>query len=44
VRLELSPTFYSWLTIFGNRVKIVAPTEAIEGMKAFIEAAASMYE
>lgn len=44
VPVELSPTFYAWLTTFGNRVKIIAPTEAVDGMKRFIEAAASMYE
>ena len=44
VPVELSPTFYSWIASFGNKVKIIAPTEAVDGMKKFLADASSMYK
>ena len=44
VPVELSPTFYSWIASFGNKVKIIAPTKAVDGMKKFIKDTASMYK
>ena len=44
VPVELSPTFYAWVSTFGKNVKIVAPTEAVDGMKKFLEKALTVYE
>ena len=42
--VEVSPPFYAWISSFGRRAKILAPAEAVEGMKEFLERASDMYK
>ncbi len=44
VPLEISPTFFAWITTFGRRVKILEPDDVVQKMRKFIQAAADMYE
>ncbi len=42
--VEVSPPFYAWVSTFGRRAKIISPSEAVEGMKDFLQKAAEMYK
>ena len=44
VPIEVSPTFFAWVSTFGRKVKILAPAPVVEKMKAFIQASADMYK
>ena len=42
--VDVSPTFYAWLSSFGCRVKIISPPAVVEGMKDFIQKIADLYK
>jgi len=44
VPIEVSPTFFAWVSTFGRKVKILAPDPVVEKMKVFIQASADMYK
>ena len=44
VPIEVSPTFFAWITTFGRRVKILGPEPVVEKMREFIEKVADMYK
>ena len=44
VPIEVSPTFFAWITTFGRRVKILGPEPVVEKMRNFIQASADMYK
>lgn len=44
VPVEVSPPFYAWVASFGRRAKILAPAEAVKGMRDFIEKVSDMYK
>ena len=44
VLVAVSPTFFSWLTNFGDKIEIVNPPEVREKMKEFIGQIAKAYE
>ena len=44
VPVEVSPTFFAWISTFGRRVKILEPSVVVDKMREFIKAAADMYE
>ena len=44
VPVEVSPTFFAWISTFGRRVKILAPAPVVEKMREFIQASADMYK
>lgn len=44
VPIEVSPTFFAWISTFGRRVKILGPAPVVEKMRDFIQASADMYK
>lgn len=42
--IEVSPTFFAWISTFGRRVKILGPAPVVEKMRDFIQASADMYK
>ena len=42
--IEVSPTFFAWISTFGRRVKILEPAPVVEKMRDFIQASADMYK
>ena len=42
--IEVSPTFFAWISTFGRRVKILGPAPVVEQMREFIEKVADMYQ
>ena len=44
VPIEVSPTFFAWISTFGRRVKILDPAPVVEKMREFIQASADMYK
>lgn len=44
VPVEVSPTFFAWISSFGRRVKILEPAPVVEKMRDFIQATADMYK
>ena len=44
VPIEVSPTFFAWISTFGRRVKILEPAPVVEKMRDFIQATADMYK
>lgn len=44
VLVEVSPTFFSWLTNFGNKIEIVGPPDIRDKMRNFINDIAKAYE
>lgn len=44
VDVEVSPTFFAWLTNFGKRIEIVGPPKVREEMKLFIKRIDALYE
>lgn len=44
VPVEVSPTFFAWISTFGRRVKILEPAVVVDKMREFIKATANMYE
>jgi len=41
--IEVSPTFFAWISTFGRRVKILGPAPVVEKMREFIGKVADMY-
>lgn len=39
VNVHVAPTFYAWITIFGNKIKLIGDETLIEGYRRFIEEA-----
>lgn len=44
VPVEISPTFFAWISIFGSEVKILEPEQVVQKMREFIEEISKMYE
>ena len=44
VPVEVSPTFFAWISTFGRRVKILEPEPVVKKMREFIQASADMYK
>jgi hypothetical protein len=44
VPVEVSPTFFAWISTFGREVKILDPEPVVAKMREFIQASADMYE
>ena len=44
VPVEVSPTFFAWISTFGRRVKILGPAPVVEKMREFIHRVADMYQ
>lgn len=44
VPVQISPTFFAWISTFGRRVKILSPEPVVEEMKKFISKIAEMYQ
>ena len=44
VPVEVSPTFFAWISTFGRGVKILGPEPVVEKMRNFIQATADMYK
>ena len=44
VYVDVAPTFYAWVATFGRKMRIDYPKDVVEGMKEFLNKAASMYE
>ena len=44
VPVEISPTFFAWISTFGRRVKILDPEPVVAKMRDFIQASADMYQ
>ena len=42
--VDVSPTFYAWVSTFGRSAKIISPPEVVAGMKDFLQKAADMYK
>ena len=42
--VDVSPTFYAWVSTFGRSAKIISPPEVVEGMKGFLQKASDMYK
>ena len=44
VPVEVSPTFFAWISTFGREVKILEPEPVVAKMREFIQASMDMYE
>ena len=44
VPVEVSPTFYAWVSTFGRRIKILSPEPVVEGMREFLQKSMDMYK
>ncbi len=44
VRAAVNAQFYGWLCGFGDRVRILGPADAVEGMRTHIAAVAAQYD
>ena len=44
VPIEVSPTFFAWISTFGRRVKILSPEPVVEKMRDFLQRSLDMYE
>ena len=42
--IEISPTFFAWISTFGRRVKILGPEPVVEKMREFIGRVSEMYQ
>lgn len=42
--IEVSPTFFAWISTFGRRVKILGPEPVVKKMREFIGKVAEMYQ
>ena len=42
--IEVSPTFFAWISTFGRRVKILGPAPVVEKMREFIGRVSEMYQ
>ena len=42
--IEVSPTFFAWISTFGRRVKILEPATVVQKMREFLQASADMYQ
>jgi hypothetical protein len=43
VNINLSDYFYGWIASYGKAMKIISPTEAVDGFKAYITQALQQY-
>ena len=44
VPVQISPTFFAWLSTFGRKVKLLEPPRAVEKMKDFLQKSMDMYK
>lgn len=44
VPVEISPTFFAWLSTFGRRAKILSPEPVVQKMWEFIQKVSEMYQ
>ena len=44
VPIQVSPTFYAWVSTFGRRIKILEPDSVVEGMRTFLQKSLEMYK
>ena len=44
VPIEVSPTFFAWISTFGRRVKILGPEPVVKKMREFIGKVSEMYQ
>jgi len=44
VKVQLSPTFYSWCCAFGEKLKVISPASVIKQIKEHIKEVAKNYE
>lgn len=44
VRVEVSPAFYSWMMLFGQKAEILSPPEAREGLAGRARELAALYD
>lgn len=42
--VQVSPTFFSWISTFGRGAKILGPLEVVEKMKEFVDRLQDMYK
>ena len=42
--IEVSPTFFAWISTFGRRVKILSPEPVVEKMRDFLQRSLDMYK
>lgn len=43
VAVEISPTFFAWISTFGKQMKIIAPQSVVDDMKVFVSKLSEMY-
>lgn len=44
VPVEVSPTFFAWISTFGRRVKILSPEPVVAKMREFLQKSLEMYK
>ena len=44
VKVQLSNPFYSWVIGFGNKLKVIAPQNAVEDIQRLLQEAVEMYK
>ena len=44
VPVEVSPTFFAWLSTFGRQIKVLEPTEVVGKYRDFLKKALEMYK
>lgn len=44
VNVEVSPTFFAWVSTFGKQLRIINPPEVVEEMKEFVGKVNEIYE
>ena len=44
VPVQVSPTFYAWVSTFGRSVKILEPENVVDGMRNFLQKSLDMYK
>lgn len=44
VPIQVSPTFYAWVSTFGRKVKILEPENVVDGMRNFLQKSLDMYK
>ena len=43
-KIQLSPQFYGWCCSFGDKLKVVAPSMVVNGLKEYVEKLSKNYE
>lgn len=44
VPIQVSPTFYAWVSTFGRKIKILEPENVVNGMRNFLQKSLDMYK